>query len=282
MNRTIPACLSIIALSVPLSFNVSGAEPCPADSKAANDSNSVIMLGGTSKGEVRQFVVGEFGKDVDLQKRLLGQFDRCGNLTVADISYDKNEGNVQLKMEQHIARVTDGWQAEYSYSIMVQQQGKTVEVSNKQGIINYKVGKRGNITSATDIFTSMGEKGFTETTYSHDDNLRLLKSVARGTDNLTNGEYHYQWNDKGQVSTTTSAKSKETYTYDKQNRELRLHSVTTTPVGVITAIDECQSWDDIGNCTLSYSRETEVMDKLTVKRNLSAAYRFEYWDEENK
>ncbi|KOC87626.1 hypothetical protein [Winslowiella iniecta] len=282
MNRKIPACLTIIVLYGLLSFYASGAESCPANSKVVNDSNSVIMLGGSSKGMVRQFVVGEFGKDVDLQKRLLGQFDRCGNLTIADISYDKNEGNVLLKMEQHIARVTDGWQAEYAYSVMVQQQGKTVEVSNKQGTINYKVGKNGNITSSTEVFTNMGNKGFTETTYSHDKSLRLLKSVARGTDNLTNGEYHYQWSDKGQMLATTSEKSKETYTYDKQNRELRLHSVTNTPVSVITSVDECQSWDDIGNCTLSYSRETEVTDKSTVKRNLSAAYRFEYWDEEVK
>ena len=180
MNRNIPACLTIIALSGPLSFYASGAEQCPASSQAVNDSNSVIMLGGTSKGAVRQFVVGEFGKDVDLQKRLLGQFDRCGKLTIADISYDKNEGNVLLKMEQHIARVTDGWQAEYFYSVIVQQQSKSVEVSNKQGTINYKVGKNGNITSSTDVFTSMGDKGFTETTYRYDKDFRLLKSVARG------------------------------------------------------------------------------------------------------
>lgn len=282
MNRTITGCLSAVALTALCSHAAGAAEHCPANSKAINDSNNVIMLGGTAKGQVRQFVVGEFGKDVDLQKRLLGQFDRCGNLTVADISYDKNEGNILLKMEQHIARVTDGWQAQYIISVMVQQQGKAVEVSNKQGTINYQAGKNGNITSSTDVFTNMGEKGFTETTYSHDRHFRLLKSVSRGSDNLTNGEYRYQWSDKGQVLSTTSEKSKETYTYDRQSRELRLHSVASTPVSTITTIDECQSWDDIGNCTLSYSRETEVSDKTTVRRNISAAYRFEYWDEETQ
>ncbi|WP_433977333.1 hypothetical protein [Erwinia sp. E_sp_B01_9] len=48
-------------------------------------------------------VVGEFGKDVNQQKRILGQFDRCGALIRADISYDKNEGALMLRMVQSIA-----------------------------------------------------------------------------------------------------------------------------------------------------------------------------------
>ncbi len=36
------------------------------------------MLGGRAKGAVRKVIAGEFGKDVDSQKRVLGQFDPCG------------------------------------------------------------------------------------------------------------------------------------------------------------------------------------------------------------
>ncbi|MFS2224798.1 hypothetical protein [Pantoea sp. B65] len=282
MNRTTAGCLTVLICCGLLSVTASAGETCPAYSKAVNDSNAIIMLGGTARGPIKQVVVGEFGKDVDLQKRLLGQFDRCGNLMIADSSYDKNEGNVLLKMEQHVVRIPNGWQAEYAVSVQVKQQDKMVEVNNKQGTINYQLGKNGNITSSTDVFTIMGVKGFTETTYSHDKHLRLLKSVARGSDNLSNGEYRYQWNDKGNLLSTTSERSKETYKYDKQNRELGLHSVASTAVSTITTIDECQSWDDIGNCTLSYARETEVSDRTTTKRNLSTAYRFEYWEAETR
>ena len=38
----------------------------------------------------------------------------------------------------------------------------------------------------------MGNKGFTETTYQYDKHLRLSSSVSRGSDALTNGEYHYR------------------------------------------------------------------------------------------
>ncbi|MCU5775907.1 hypothetical protein N5923_17300 [Erwiniaceae bacterium BAC15a-03b] len=280
MIKTISGVVIALTCGGLLSFTASAAEQCPLHNKAVNDSNAIIMLGGTARGPIKQVVVGEFGKDVDLQKRLLGQFDNCGILLIADSSFDKNEGNVLLNMEQHVVRIPGGWQADYAISVKVKQQEKMVEVSNKQGTINYQLGKNGNITSSTDVFTLMGKKGFTETTYSHDRHFRLLKSVARGSDHLSNGEYRYQWDPKGNLLTTTSDKSKETYTYDKQERELGLHSVASTAVSTITTIHECQSWDDIGNCTLSYGRETEVFDSNTVKRNISTAYRFEYWPKE--
>ncbi|QKJ87500.1 hypothetical protein PMPD1_2558 [Paramixta manurensis] len=280
MNMTqwfYPLLLSVV---LPFTFQARAATPCAGVSQAVNDSNSVIMLGGTAKGPIKQFVLGEFGKDVNLQKRMLGQFDRCGVLSVADISYDKSEGGVTLSMAQHLTRVQGGWLAEYQISVKVQRGDQQVEVNNKQGTINYSSGKRGNITSASDSFVLMGKKGFTETTYRYNRHLRLTSSVARGSDALTNGEYHYRWNAKGQVLSTTSNNSKEHYTYDKHHRELRMDSVSHLPSSTLTAVDECQSWDDTGNCTLSYSREMEVSDKNTLQRNISAAYRFEYWDKE--
>ncbi len=252
---------------------------CPLYSQAVNDSNSVIMLGGTARGHIRQFVVGEFGKDVDLQKRMLGQFDRCGALTVADIFYDKREGNVILSMAQHLEQVNgEGWLAEYQMSVRVQRDGREVEVNNKQGMINYLVGIHGNIISASDTFTNMGNKGFTETTYRHDKQFHLINSVARGSDVQSNGEYYYRWNQRGQMLSMTSTQSKEAYTYDKQGRELQLNSVSHRAGGLLTTINECQLWDETGNCTLSYSSEIEVSDAGTLKRHAGAAYRFDYWD----
>ncbi|WP_437612014.1 hypothetical protein [Erwinia sp. V71] len=271
-----------LAVSSVLSISAYAAEPCPANSKVVNDSNNLIMLGGTAKGPIRQVVVGEFGKDVNSQKRLLGQFDQCGRLLVAEASYDKNENNVQLNMEQQVMRTPTGWQADYKISVRVNKDNKWVEVTNKQGMVAYQQGKNGNITSASDVFTLMGEKGFTDSTYTYDKQLHLQKSVARGTDHLSNGEYRYKWNARGDLASVTSDKSKDTYSYDKQHRELGLRAVSKTPVSGITAIHECQSWDDMGNCTLSYIQETEVFDSTAIKRNISAASRYEYWNAEKK
>ncbi len=282
MTKIHTVCLMTLAVSSALSFSASADEACPANSKVVNDSNNVILLGGTAKGQVRQVAVGEFGKDINSQKRLLAQFDACGRLQVAQASYDKNENNVQLNMEQHLMRTPTGWQADYKISVRVNKDNKWVEVTNKQGMVAYQQGKNGNITSASDVFVLMGEKGFTDTTYSYDKPLRLQKSVSRGTDHLANGEYRYQWNARGALASVTSEKSKDTYSYDKQHRELGLRAVSKTPVSGITAIHECQSWDDTGNCTLSYIRETEVFDSTAVKRNISAASRYEYWDAEKK
>lgn len=77
---------------------------------------------------------------------------------------------------------------------------------------------------------------------------------------------------------STSARSKETYSYDNQWRELRLHGTSTTPVSTLRSVDECQLWDEVGNCTLSYLHETEVFAKGTIERHLSSAYKYQYWD----
>lgn len=253
-------------------------DSCPADAALVNDSNSLLLLGGTAKGPVKQVVMGEFGKDVDRQKRILGEFDRCGALLRADISFDKHEGNVALKMVQSITRVAAGWQADYALAVFVQQQGKLVEVNNKQGTINYLTGKTGAITSSTETFLLKGEKGFTETTNSYDHRQRLIKSVARGSDAQANGEFHYRWNEKNQLVASSSANSEMQWRYDEKNREKGLLIQTHNPDSELTTQDECQLWDDHDNCTLSYSHEREVFAGGEVLRNISAAYRFEYWD----
>ena len=48
------------------------AETCRRVGDAINNSNSVILLGGTAKGQIKQVVMGEFGKNVNSQKRVLG------------------------------------------------------------------------------------------------------------------------------------------------------------------------------------------------------------------
>lgn len=256
----------------------SSATACPLNAQLINDSNSILLLGGTAKGPIKQVVMGEFGKDVNQQKRILGEFDRCGSLLRADVSFDKAEGNMLLKMVQSIVRVTSGWEAVYDMSVFVMQSGQPVEVNRKLGKINFLTGKQGTITSSTDAFLLQGKKGFTETTNSYDPRSRLIKSVARGSDRQTNGEYRYQWNEKDQLIASTSASSKMSWLYDKQNREQRLSTQTHNENSELTAVDECQLWDDHDNCTLSYSREKEVFAQGEILRNISAAYKFEYWD----
>ncbi|HBV38377.1 MAG TPA: hypothetical protein DEF05_01460 [Erwinia sp.] len=255
-----------------------GTDTCPANAARVNDSNSLLLLGGTAKGPVKQVVMGEFGKDVDQQKRILGDFDRCGALLRASISFDKNEGNVAFRMVQNITRVATGWQADYVLAIFVLKQGKLVEVSNKQGTINYLTGKTGTITSSSEAFLLQGKKGFTETTNRYDSQQRLLKSVARGSDEQANGEYHYRWNAENQLVASRSGNSEMQWTYDDKHREKGLLMKTQNPGSELITQDECQLWDDRGNCTLSYSHEREIFAHGEVLRNISAAYRFEYWD----
>lgn len=272
-------CVLLSAVITLFSFPAAwAAASCPPYSKAVTNSNNWILLGGSAKGQVRQVIAGEFGKDVNSQKRVLGQFDRCGDLLVADISYNKNERNVILSMEQHLVRVQNGWVAEYAYLVKVIRQGSEVVVDNRQGTIQWQKGKNGNIISASDKFISMGKAGFTDTTYRYDKRFRLLKSIARGTDPVSNGEYRYEWNPQGLVTRSTSARRKDTYTYDNQWRELRRNGSATTDVSTLRTVDECQFWDDKGNCTLSYLNETEVFDKGTIQRHLSAVYKYQYWD----
>ena len=83
---------------------------------------------------------------------------------------------------------------------------------------------------------------------------------------------------EGLLLGSSSEQGKESYSYDKQQRESGLRAVSNNRNGTTVTLDECQSWDDVGNCTLSYSQETETDGKETVQRQLSTAYRFEYWD----
>ncbi|WP_414148597.1 hypothetical protein ACMGGR_07980 [Erwinia sp. BNK-24-b] len=274
----ITACAALLAL-----LNAAPAaavEKCPASAAQINDSNSLLLLGGTSRGPVKQVVMGEFGKDVDRQRRLLGEFDRCGSLLRADINFDKNEGDLVLKMVQSITRVATGWKAVYAVAIFIKKPGELVEVNNKQGTIDFLVGKAGTITSSSEAFLLQGKKGFTETTNSYDSRLRLIKSVARGSDAQANGESVYQWNDKNQLIASHSDDNEMKWSYDGMNREKGLFSITHNPDSRLTTQDECQLWDDHDNCTLSYSHEREVFAQGEISRNISAAYRFEYWQPE--
>ncbi|KMV70987.1 hypothetical protein WB66_08875 [bacteria symbiont BFo1 of Frankliniella occidentalis] len=254
------------------------AAACAPGSQQVNNNNSLMMLGGTAKGPVKQFVVGEFGKDVDQQKRMLGQFDRCGALLRADISYEKQEGNMQIKLVQNIERVGQGWRSGYDLVVFQLKDGQPVEVNHKQGTIDYHTGKRGSITSSTDKFLLQGEEGFTETTNRFDDKQRLVRSVSRGSDQNSNGAFDYRWNNNNQLLSSKSERSTMQWRYDKQERELSLTTKTDNPLSSMTSVDECQLWDDRGNCTLSYSREMEVFPSGIVRRNITAAYRFEYWE----
>lgn len=268
---------AIAALLVVCSPSLQAKSVCMAKSAAISASNNWVLLGGNAKGNVQQVVAGEFGKDVDSQKRVLGQFDRCGSLLVADISYDKNERNVAFSMEQHISRVQGGWVAEYAYLVKVIRQGKEEVVDNRQGTVSWHVGRHGTITSSSDRFTSMGKNGFTDITYHYDPQLRLQNSVARGSDEDSNGVNRYRWNAQGQVTNADTERSKNRYTYDSQRREWKLDATEQTSVSMLHSADECQLWDETGNCTLSYLHETEVFAQGVIERHLTSAYRYQYW-----
>lgn len=270
--------LSVCSLGLLLTGSAFAAQKCPPHAELINNSNGIVLLGGTAKGPVKQVVLGEFGRDVNQQRRILGQFDECGTLLRADISFDKNENNVMLKMVQSVVQAASGWQAVYDISVFVLKQGKAVEVNRKQGTINYLIGEKGTITSATEAFLLKGEKGFTETIYTFDRQQRLIKSVSRSSDSQANGETRYRWNPKNQLVASESADSKMSWHYDKKDRELKLHSQEHNEFSEKTALDECQLWDNRGNCTLSYLHEKETYPGAVVSRNISAAYRYEYWE----
>ena len=256
---------------------VYAAPACPRNAQQINSNNSLVLLGGTAKGPIKQFVVGEFGKDVNQQKRMLGQFDRCGVLMRADISYEKQEGNLQIKLVQSIERASQGWRSDYDLVVYALKDAQPVEVKRKHGTIDYLTGRNGSISSSTDKFLLQGEQGFTETTHRFDARKRLVRSVARGSDISSNGTFDYRWNGKNQLISSRSEQSSMQWRYDNQDRELTLTSKTINPVSSVTSVDECQLWDDRGNCTLSYARETEVFPQGVVRRNITAAYRFDYW-----
>lgn len=251
---------------------------CAPGAAQVNRNNSIVMLGGTSRGAIKQFVLGEFGKDVNQQKRMLGQFDRCGALVRADISYEKQEGNMQITLVQNIERAAAGWRSGYDLSISQLRNGSAVEVSHRSGTIDYQVGRSGNITSSSEVFLQRGEKGFALTVNYFDAKSRLVRSLSRGSDSYFNGESLYRWNKQNQLISSHSPRNEMRWDYDSQDREKAMFTQSNTPLTTSDTQDECQLWDDRGNCTLSYSREMEISPAGIIRRHITAAYRYEYWD----
>ncbi|MTD25632.1 hypothetical protein [Erwinia sorbitola] len=278
MKILFPGCTLMALMAFALVPVAQAAPGCAPDHQQVNSNNSIVMLGGTARGPLKQFVLGEFGKDVNQQKRMIGEFDRCGVLKRADIRFDKQEGAIQLSLIQSIEHVRDGWLSSYAMTVNDLSSGQARVVNDKHGTTHYRINRRGDIVSSSDTFILNDEKGFTETTHHFDRQQRLIRSVARGSDNNSNGDLLYRWNKKNQLVASESESEKTTWDYDKDGRELRLNIRSDTPISSMTTVDECQLWDERGNCTLSYSHEMEVFPSGIVRRNITAAYRFEYWE----
>ncbi|WP_455812969.1 hypothetical protein [Pseudomonas graminis] len=268
----------VMTLAFLLAPAAQAATGCAPGFQQMESNNSIVMLGGMARGPVKQFVLGEFGKDVNQQKRMIGEFDRCGVLQRADVRFDKQEGKLQISLVQNIEHVRDGWLSSYAMTIAELRDGQPVVINDKRGTTHYRVGDRGNITSSSDTFVLNGEKGFTETTHHFDRQSRIIRSVARGSDSNSNGEFTYRWNKQNLLVASESEREKMTLDYDKDQRELRLNSRSDTAMSSMTTLAECQLWDDQGNCTLSYTREMEVFPTGIIRRNITAAYRYEYWE----
>lgn len=267
----------MMLLTIMLAPAARAATDCAPGFQQVNRNNSIVMLGGMVKGPVKQFVLGEFGKDVNQQKRMIGEFDRCGVLQHADIRFEKKDGALHLLLVQSFEHVSDGWLSSYTVTVSALREGKPVVMNDKRGTTHYRVGSRGTIVSSTDAFVLNDEKGFTETTHHYDRQLRLIRSVARGSDSNSNGEFTFRWNPQNLLVASESEQEKMTLDYDKDQRELRLNSHSNTAMNSMTTLEECQLWDEQGNCTLSYTREMEVSPGGITRRNITAAYRYEYW-----
>ncbi|MBK4725812.1 hypothetical protein FY046_01305 [Erwinia sp. 1181_3] len=254
------------------------AKDCAPGFQQVASNNSIVMLGGMARGPIKQFVLGEFGKDVNQQKRMIGEFDRCGTLKRADLRFDKQEGKLQISLVQSIEHVRDGWLSSYEMTVAELGRGQPVVINEKRGTTHYQKGSRGNIISSSDTFVLNGEKGFTETTHHFDRQSRLISSVARGSDSNSNGKFTYRWNKQNLLVASDSEREKMTLEYDRDQRELRLSSRSDNAMSSMTTLEECQLWDEQGNCTLSYTREMDVFPTGIIRRNITAAYRYEYWE----
>lgn len=250
---------------------------CAPNQQRVNDNNNLLLLGGTAKGPVNRFAVGEFGKNVDRQKRLLGEFDRCGVLSRVDMSYDKREGNTRLKMIMAAEKIDDGWLAQFDVMVFVLRDGREIPVHRKQGTTHYVTGRSGNIISANETFILQGKPGFTETINHFDSRSRLIRSVSRSSDSNSNSDVHYHWNNRNQLVSSESEHRSAHWNYDKAGRELGVEMREATPFVASSTLDECQLWDNKDNCTLSYSREMEVSAAGLFRNSLSAGSRYEYW-----
>lgn len=253
---------------------------CVVKNRQVNESNIQILLGGSAKGEIRQFVSGTLGKDVNQQVHLSGNIDRCGRLDEAVFKYQKTEKNVRLEMVSQTLRIDPGWITEYEVRVSVLKGGQPLLVNRKRGTQYFTTGKRGNVTASTDRFTINDEPGFTTGTYDYDPQLRLVRSVTRGSDALSNQETRYRYTPQGALFSAIAADGdRTTYRYDPQGRESGSVTFSSSPFGQTSRVERCQSWDETGNCTLSDTFETELLPSMRLTRNLSTAYQYRYWDE---
>lgn len=283
MKKRITGCTLAVILGLLFTHTVAAASApekaprCLPQQQQANNNNNMMLLGGTATGPMQRFAVGEFGKDVDRQKRMLGEFDACGVLSRVDMSFDKRENSTQLKLVMAIERIDDGWLGQFDVMVFVLRDGHEIPVHRKRGTTHYVTGRNGSIISATEKFIQQGEPGFTETVNHFDSRSRLIRTVSRSSDSDSNSDVRYSWNDRNQPVSSESDRSSIHWRYDKQGRELGVEVREVSPLVATSTLDECQLWDEKGNCTLSYSREMEVSAAGLIRRNLSAASRYEYW-----
>ncbi len=268
---------AVLLLGSLMLTSAAAAENCADRYRRVNDNNNLIMLDGNARGNIKMMVSGMVGKDVNEQATGNIRFDQCGVLSDALFDYHKSEGQVILKMVNHTVKVAGGWESSYEIAVIVNKEGTQTLVTHKLGKINFATDKTGVITTSTDAFTINDQKGFTTTVYAYDKRRRLLKSVARGSDALANDQYVYNYDKKGLLHTTASSKGSTTYRYDDAGRELGSNSVSTTSISQISKIEECQRFDEVGNCVLSYGRETEIFPLYVIKRHRSTAMQYQYW-----
>lgn len=252
---------------------------CSPKQQQINDNNNLLLLGGTAKGAVNRFAVGEFGKNVDRQKRMLGEFDRCGILNRVDMRYDKREGNTRFNMIVAGERTDDGWLGQFEVVVFALRNGSEVAVYHKQGTTHYITGRNGNIVSATEQFVLQGQPGQTTIINYFDSQSRLIRSVSRSSDSNSNSDVHYRWNARNQLLSSASDRSSIRWDYDEKGRELGAETREATPFVASTTVDRCQLWDDKDNCTLSYTREMEVGATGLYRNHLGTGTRYEYWDQ---
>jgi hypothetical protein len=278
MLKSLCAAAVMVLLASQTGAALAGQKSCPAAGEMINNSNNLIMLSGTAKGNIHTVVGGMVGKDLDEQARSSIRFDGCGALMEEAYDYHKAEGNVAISMSNRIRRMQDGgWDSAYDIAIFARRDGQTQLVNHKQGVARFFVDKHGVITSSSDVFTIDDQPGFTSTTYDYDHRLRLVQSTARGSDGLSNDRSVYHYDKKGLFSEVISSNGKTTFQYDAKGNEQGSYSFSRTPVSDITKKEVCQRNDIMGNCILSYGREMEISSQGIIYRHRSTATQYQYW-----
>lgn len=264
--------LVVVTCSALFTVSVAAAPGCIRLSPQIVSNNSWILLGGNARGAVRQIVAGEFGKDVDSQQRMLVQFDACGGLQRADISLDKQEHNTSLSTVQHIARVADGWLANYTSEVRVHHQDRQQVIDSRQGTIHWQIDRHGSIVSSVNTFSAMDRSDTLTTWYHFDRQGRLAQSQSQ------ENTLDWHWDEQGRLIAAVSQASEDRYIYDSTQREWQLITRTRSPVSELHAVETCQLWDETGNCSLSYRDEKEIFPEGVIERHLATAYKYQYWD----